>query len=75
MPGPTVSRRRPASLAPRGQATTLLGAGGTLGIERQGTPIGFFVPIEAEDREHGREALGRLVRLLDRLTKRPGVDD
>jgi len=42
------------------QATSMMSAGETLVIERHGTPIGFFVPVEAKDREAGRAALGRL---------------
>ncbi len=59
----------------KSQATTMLAAGETLVIERHGTPIGFFVPIEAKDREEGRAALGRLGRLLDTLAERAGVDE
>lgn len=59
----------------KSQATTMLGAGETLVSERHGTPIGFFVPIEARDRQEGQEALGRLGRLLDTLTERTGIDE
>ncbi len=59
----------------KSQATTMLAAGETLVIERHGTPIGFFVPIEAKDRQEGRDALGRLGRLLDTLSARAGVDE
>ena len=59
----------------KSQATTMLGAGETLIIERHGTPIGFFVPIEAKDRHEGRAALGRLGRVLDALVERTGVDE
>lgn len=44
----------------RDQATSMLGAGETLVIERHGEPIGFYVPITAKDRRAGRNALGRL---------------
>lgn len=59
----------------KSQATTMLSAGETLVIERHGTPIGFFVPIEAKDRDSGREALGRLARVLDSLLDRAGLDE
>ena len=42
------------------QATTMLASGETLVIERHGTPIGFYIPIEAKDRASGRVALDRL---------------
>lgn len=59
----------------KSQATTMLSAGETLVIERHGTPIGFFVPIEAKDRDAGREALGRLGRVLDTLIDRTGLEE
>lgn len=59
----------------KSQATTMLSGGETLVIERHGTPIGFFVPIEAIDRDSGREALGRLGRVLDSLLDRTGLDE
>jgi antitoxin (DNA-binding transcriptional repressor) of toxin-antitoxin stability system len=57
------------------QATTMLSAGETLVIERHGTPIGFFVPIEAKDRASGRDALGRLGRLVDEMIDATGLDE
>jgi antitoxin (DNA-binding transcriptional repressor) of toxin-antitoxin stability system len=59
----------------RDQATSLMGAGETLVIERHGEPIGFFVPITANDRKAGREALGRLGVAVDDLLARAGVDE
>lgn len=44
----------------RDQATSLMGSGETLVIERHGQPIGFFVPVSAKDRKAGRKVLGRL---------------
>lgn len=38
----------------------MLASGETFVIERHGTPIGFFIPIEAKDRAGGRAALARL---------------
>lgn len=59
----------------RDQATTMLGAGETLVIERHGEPIGFFVPITAKDRRAGRKALGRLVDVVDDVLREAGVDE
>ena len=59
----------------KSQATTMLSAGETLVIERHGTPIGFFVPIEAKDRDAGREALGRLGDVIDTLIDRTGLEE
>ncbi len=42
------------------QATAMLASGETLVIERHGTPVGFFIPIEAKDRAGGRAALTQL---------------
>lgn len=44
----------------RDQATSMMGSGETLVIERHGEPIGFFVPVTAKDRKAGRAVLGRL---------------
>lgn len=51
----------------RDQATSMMGAGETLVIERHGEPIGFFVPVTAKDRRAGREALGRLGAVVEEL--------
>jgi antitoxin (DNA-binding transcriptional repressor) of toxin-antitoxin stability system len=59
----------------RDQATSMMGAGETLVIERHGEPIGFFVPITAKDRRAGREVLGRLGHLLDDVLDRTGLDE
>lgn len=59
----------------KSQATTMLSAGETLVIERHGTPIGFFVPIEAKDRTAGRDALGRLGQLIDKLIDFTGLEE
>ncbi len=56
-------------------ATTMLSAGETLVIERHGTPIGFFIPVEAKDRAAGRESLGRLAHAVDDLLDRTGLDE
>jgi antitoxin (DNA-binding transcriptional repressor) of toxin-antitoxin stability system len=59
----------------KNQATALLSAGETLVIERHGTPIGFFVPIEAKDRAAGRDALGRLGRTVAVVLAQTGMDE
>lgn len=59
----------------RDQATSMLGAGETLVIERHGQPIGFFVPITAKDRRRGRKALGRLGDVVDDVLRAAGIDE
>lgn len=59
----------------RDQATSMLGAGETLVIERHGEPIGFFVPIAAKDRRAGRKALGRLGGVVDDVLRSAGIDE
>ena len=59
----------------RDRATTMMGAGETLAIERHGEPIGFFVPIVAKDRPGGRAALGRLGLALDALLLSTGLTE
>ena len=54
---------------------SLLAGGETLVVERHGTPIGFFVPIAAVDREAGRAAMGSLAEVLDRISARTGLDE
>ena len=57
------------------QATTMLASGETLVIERRGTPIGFFLPIEAKDRKAGRDALDRLGETVTGILDRLGIDE
>jgi len=59
----------------RDQATSMMGAGETLVIERHGEPIGFYVPITAKDRKAGRKALGRLGAAVDELLAAIGADE
>lgn len=59
----------------RDQATSMMGAGETLVIERHGEPIGFFVPITAKDRRAGRKALGRLGAAVEDLLAKIGVGE
>lgn len=59
----------------RDQATSMMGAGETLVIERHGEPIGFFVPLLAKDRGAGRKALGRLGDLVADVLDQVDVDE
>jgi antitoxin (DNA-binding transcriptional repressor) of toxin-antitoxin stability system len=59
----------------RDQATTMLGAGETLVIERHGEPIGFYVPIAAKDRRAGRKALGRLGAVVEDVLRAAELDE
>lgn len=59
----------------RDQATSMMGAGETLVIERHGEPIGFFVPVVAKDRKAGREALGRLGVAVEKVLAAAGIDE
>jgi hypothetical protein len=43
--------------------------------KRDGEPIGFLVPITAQDRRTGREVLGRLGRLVNDVVCRSGIDE
>jgi antitoxin (DNA-binding transcriptional repressor) of toxin-antitoxin stability system len=59
----------------RDQATSMMGAGETLVIERHGEPIGFYVPIAAKDRRAGRKALGRLGAGVEAVLDGAGIDE
>lgn len=59
----------------RDQATSMMGAGETLVIERHGQPIGFFVPVTAKDRKAGRKALGRLGTAMQDVLTTAGVSE
>ena len=59
----------------RDHATAMMNSGETLVVERHGRPIGFFVPIAATDRRAGREALGRLGRVVERVLEESGLDE
>jgi antitoxin (DNA-binding transcriptional repressor) of toxin-antitoxin stability system len=59
----------------RDQATSMMGAGETLVIERHGEPIGFYVPIAAKDRKAGRKALGRLGTAIEDLLTTAGINE
>ena len=52
--------------------TAWLGAGETLVIERHGTPVGFYVPIEAKDRIAGAASLARLGATVAEVLERAG---
>lgn len=53
----------------RDQATSMMGSGETLVIERHGEPIGFFVPVSAKDRKAGRKVLGRLGAAVESMVR------
>lgn len=57
------------------QATSMMSSGETLVIERHGKPIGFFVPVVAKDRRHGRAALGRLGEVVESVLAETGLDE
>ena len=57
------------------QATTILASGETLVIERHGTPIGFYIPIDAKDRDGGRAALERLGDTVGEVLVAAGVSE
>lgn len=59
----------------KNHATTLLSGGETLIIERHGTPIGFFIPVNAKDRVAGRESLGRLGLAVEQVLDRANLDE
>lgn len=59
----------------RDQATSMMGAGETLVIERHGEPIGFLVPVAAKDRKAGRKALGRLGTAVDKALSEAGASE
>lgn len=59
----------------RDQATSMLGAGETLVIERHGEPIGFYVPIAAKDRRAGRKALGRLAATVEDVLRAADLEE
>ncbi|MGK2957335.1 MAG: hypothetical protein ACSLFB_02790 [Acidimicrobiales bacterium] len=59
----------------RDQATSMMGSGETLVIERHGEPIGFFVPITAKDRRAGRKVLGRLGVAVDAVLESVGMTE
>lgn len=59
----------------RDQATSMMGSGETLVIERHGEPIGFFVPVTAKDRREGREVLGRLGAAVHALAAASGLTE
>ncbi len=59
----------------KNQATSTVNSGETLVIERQGKPVGFFVPVVEKDRTAGQEALGRLGRAVRDVLDATGLDE
>lgn len=59
----------------RDRATSLMGSGETLVIERHGRPIGFFVPVAAKDRRRGRKVLGQLGAAIESILQETGLTE
>ena len=61
----------------RNHATTLMKLGETIRIERNGKPIGFFVPVPEpkRSREEIRESLDRVGEVVQRVLDRTGWDE
>ena len=57
------------------KASSLLGSGETLVIERHGKPIGFYIPIVAKDRKAGRAALDRLGETIEDILAITGMTE
>ena len=57
------------------KASSLLGGGETLVIERHGKPIGFYIPIVAKDRQAGRASLDRLGKTVQDILDRTGMTE
>ena len=55
--------------------TVLLGSRETLVIERHGTPVGFYVPVEAKDREGRIDSLARLSVTVDEVLSESGLSE
>lgn len=59
----------------RDRATSMVGSGETLVIERHGEPIGFFVPITVEGSE-GRSHSARTAReLVEEVLEQSRIDE
>ena len=56
-------------------ATSLLGSGETLIVERRGEAVGFYVPVVARDRVAGRIALDRLGDEVAAFLSRSGLTE
>lgn len=56
-------------------ATSLLGSGETLIVERRGEVVGFYIPLVAKDREAGRIALDRLGEEVEAFLSRTGLTE
>lgn len=59
----------------RDRATSLMASGETLVIERNGKPIGFFVPIERKDPRKRRAAADKLGSTLAAILARTGMTE
>ena len=57
------------------KATTLLASGETLVVERHGKTVGFYIPIEANDRNTGQAALEHLENVINGILERTGMTE
>ncbi|MBX3032257.1 MAG: hypothetical protein KF809_19105 [Chloroflexi bacterium] len=59
----------------RDQASAVLNGNELVRIERNGTPIGFYVPLVPIDRAAAREAADRQIEMLEYLHARTGLSE
>ena len=61
----------------RDQATGLMKLGETIRIERNGQPIGFFVPLPTPKRDRGEvlQSLDRVGEVVGRVLDQTGLDE
>lgn len=57
------------------KATTLLSSGETLVVERHGKTVGFYIPVEAKDRNAGKVVLEDFERIIDGILERTGLTE
>ncbi len=57
------------------KATTLLSSGETLVVERHGKTVGFYIPIEAKDRNAGQAALEHLENVINGILERSNLTE
>ena len=61
----------------RDQATTLMKLGETIRIERNGKPVGFFVPVPTPKRDRAEvlESLERVGEVVGKILERTGLGE
>ncbi len=59
----------------RDQASSVLGGNELVRVERNGEPIGFYVPLVPVDRAAAREAVERQIEMLEYLHARTGLTE